>query len=43
MRPDKAPQRPGTNFDSNTAQSVEFVINSDSRVYQGVAPLETAE
>ena len=29
----------GNSFDSNAEQSVEFTINSNSRVYNGIAPL----
>lgn len=30
----------GANFDRNAAQSIEFTINSESRVYNGIAPVE---
>lgn len=34
------PQRQHINYDENAEQSVEFVISSESRVYQGIAPYE---
>lgn len=33
----------GNNFDRNAAQSVEFVVSADSRVYNGIAPYTGTE
>jgi len=41
-KPNQAPKRPGMDVDESIPQSTEFTINSDSRIYIGIAPLETA-